>query len=377
MRQLYIACICSIADYGVPIWWSGQKSFLEKYQKLQNQALLKILGAFKGSPIRAMEIEASLPPPEIRFMKICRNYAFRAIFFQENHIIKSRLPETFFLNPGSLKVDTSKFLDWNSRPKTRASTRINIRNRKDRVNSSPNSRPSIRPNISPRRQRDPDYKAKRRKWTYPTQLIRVISLLAFQPWKGPFLRPNQAIRGDQDLNRIIDLSISDQSKELQSITHKNMISQWVREAMEIGQIEERIIIYSDGSQSEKGYNGAGIFLTNSSFTDQESQAWNLGTECEVYDAELFAIYKALQISYKKLKLGSQIFDIWIFSDSQSAIQRLKDSLKKLNLALYEKIYKKIQKIRKKAINIHIHWVPGHMGIYGNEKADEAAKYRAD
>ena len=49
-----------------------------------------------------------------------------------------------------------------------------------------------------------------------------------------------------------------------------MISQWVREAMEIGQIEERIIIYSDGSQSEKGYNGAGIFLINSSFTDQES-----------------------------------------------------------------------------------------------------------
>ena len=128
-----------------------------------------------------------------------------------------------------------------------------------------------------------------------------------------------------------------------------MISQWVREAMEIGQIEERIIIYSDGSQSEKGYNGAGIFLTNSSFTDQESQAWNLGTECEVYDAELFAIYKALQISYKKLKLGSQILDIWIFSDSQSAIQRLKDSLKKLNLALYEKIYKKIQKIRKRPL----------------------------
>ena len=85
--------------------------------------------------------------------------------------------------------------------------------------------------------------------------------------------------------------------------------------MEIGQIEERIIIYSDGSQSEKGYNRAGIFLINSSFRDQESQAWNLGTKCKVYDAELFTIYKALQISYKKLKLGSQIFDIWIFSDS--------------------------------------------------------------
>ena len=26
------------------------------------------------------------------------------------------------------------------------------------------------------------------------------------------------------------------------------------------------------------------------------------------------------------------------------------------------------------IQIHIHWVPGHQGIYDNEKADEAAKY---
>jgi hypothetical protein len=56
---------------------------------------------------------------------------------------------------------------------------------------------------------------------------------------------------------------------------------------------------------------------------------------------------------------------------------LKDSLKKLNLALYEKIYKKVQKIRKIDVNIHIHWVPGHMGIYGNEKADQAAKYGAE
>jgi len=63
MRQLYIACICSVADYGVPIWWAGQQNLLDRYQKLQNQALLKILGAFKHSPIRAMEIEASLPPP--------------------------------------------------------------------------------------------------------------------------------------------------------------------------------------------------------------------------------------------------------------------------------------------------------------------------
>ena len=81
MRQLYIACVCSIADYGVPIWWAGQQSLLDKYQKLQNQALLKILGAFRGSTIRAMEIEASLLPPRARLNKICRSYVLRTIDF--------------------------------------------------------------------------------------------------------------------------------------------------------------------------------------------------------------------------------------------------------------------------------------------------------
>ena len=34
MRQLYIACIMSIADFEVSIWWNNQKFLLEKYQKL-------------------------------------------------------------------------------------------------------------------------------------------------------------------------------------------------------------------------------------------------------------------------------------------------------------------------------------------------------
>ena len=34
MRQLYIVCITSVADYEVSIWWNNQKFLLEKYQKL-------------------------------------------------------------------------------------------------------------------------------------------------------------------------------------------------------------------------------------------------------------------------------------------------------------------------------------------------------
>ena len=47
MRQLYIACIISVADYGVPVWWKKDKQqhLLDKYQTLQNKAPRKVLGA--------------------------------------------------------------------------------------------------------------------------------------------------------------------------------------------------------------------------------------------------------------------------------------------------------------------------------------------
>ena len=163
---------------------------------------------------------------------------------------------------------------------------------------------------------------------------------------------------------MIDINISDQSKEAQAITHRNMVNQWANEK---SIIDDKIIVYSDGSQSERGYNGAGIFLANSDFSKQDSLAWNLGKECEVYDAEIFAIYKALEIGNNRVDI--ETLDIWVFSDSQAVLKGLIKGQNRANRALYKKIYDVAKKIKEKAIKIHIEWVPGHKGIYRNEKAD--------
>jgi len=95
MRQLYIVCIFSVADYEVSIWWDNQKHLLEKFQKLQNQTLRKILGTFKTSPVSAMEIEASIPPPKVRFNRICKNYALRILQMHDKHPIRLRVSSDF------------------------------------------------------------------------------------------------------------------------------------------------------------------------------------------------------------------------------------------------------------------------------------------
>ena len=76
-RQLYIACVTSICDYGAEIWFKNQKQYIEQFQKLQNKAIRKILGVFRTSPISPMEIEANLAPPELRIRQKIKRYAFR------------------------------------------------------------------------------------------------------------------------------------------------------------------------------------------------------------------------------------------------------------------------------------------------------------
>src|SRR5216117_880816 len=111
MRQLYIACISSVADYGVPIWWNNQKHLLEKFQKLQNQTLRKILDTFKTSSISVMEIEASISFLKVRFNRICKNYVLRILQMHEKHSIRLRVSSDFSSFINEIELDWTQFLD--------------------------------------------------------------------------------------------------------------------------------------------------------------------------------------------------------------------------------------------------------------------------
>ena len=91
MRKLYTACVTSIADYEVSVWWKNQQFLLNKFNKLQNSALLKMLEAFKNSSISAMKIEAALSPTQVRFEKLCKNYALRILQMQDSHSVKQKV----------------------------------------------------------------------------------------------------------------------------------------------------------------------------------------------------------------------------------------------------------------------------------------------
>src|ERR1700710_229020 len=87
IRQLYLACITSVADYGSELWWDNNKS-IRPLQAIQNLATRKILGVFKTAPLLPMQLESALPPVIIRLNHKLRCYTLRALKLSQNHPIK-------------------------------------------------------------------------------------------------------------------------------------------------------------------------------------------------------------------------------------------------------------------------------------------------
>ena len=92
---------------------------------------------------------------------------------------------------------------------------------------------------------------------------------------------------------------------------------------------------------------------------------------EVFDAELFAIEKAFKIAWENKQLNTD--KVWIFSNNQAAIKRLKNTSLKAGQYYIQTIRKWAKKFQNIAIQLQLEWVPGHMNIKGNELIDKAAK----
>ena len=117
-------------------------------------------------------------------------------------------------------------------------------------------------------------------------------------------------------------------------------------------------IYTDGSKSEQGVGFAAI-------SSSRSYEISLPNEASVFTAEFMAILYALKIA-EEIKAKCIIY-----SDSRSAIEALKNYNHPHQIVKEIKV--KFDKLYNKGIDVQICWIPAHVGISGNEKADRAAK----
>ncbi|XP_055944481.1 uncharacterized protein LOC129975443 [Argiope bruennichi] len=123
-----------------------------------------------------------------------------------------------------------------------------------------------------------------------------------------------------------------------------------------------IAIYTDGSKTCDSVSFAVVFQ-NAVFS------FKINASCSVFTAEISAVLFALE------KISDSLQDKYIiYTDSLSVLQSLKSShYHSKNPPLVLKILNLFNRLSSRGFTILLSWVPSHVGIGGNEKADSAAK----
>lgn len=137
------------------------------------------------------------------------------------------------------------------------------------------------------------------------------------------------------------------------------------EASSLG--NDGLVLYTDGSKLEGRVGGAVTCWSDR--CEVRHTRFRLENYCSVFQAELCAILRALQLAEGR---GESAFSI--ASDSRSSLEAVSDpnSLHPLVAEIKELIVRLGQE--GKAVTLY--WVKAHCGIEGNERADELAKQAA-
>jgi ribonuclease HI len=153
----------------------------------------------------------------------------------------------------------------------------------------------------------------------------------------------------------------------------------IHEAEHYAQLECSTTYFTDGSRLDNGRSGAAcIRVINRQSEQFERILRPMGLGKEAFDTELEAILLALRNADDRREKGFLMGDIHIFTDSMSALQRIRKTGYGSGQSQVHGIHNWETKIIALAdcTQIIYHWVPGHHGVWGNEQADKAAKAAA-
>ena len=123
-------------------------------------------------------------------------------------------------------------------------------------------------------------------------------------------------------------------------------------------------IFTEASKSEDGRTAGAYHVGGTNVEEQ----FRITSNNTIYTTELIVIRQAVRwIDATNVK------DANIYSDSLSALQSFKTGSSSSRPCLIQEIIHDITKLKKRGINLELHWIPSHVGVGGNEKVDEMAE----
>ena len=128
-------------------------------------------------------------------------------------------------------------------------------------------------------------------------------------------------------------------------------------------------IFTDGSKDTKSnIAGAGIVVFNKQNEIQDQVTLKFNNSVSIFTCELYAIDRACAYAHNTNKTQTVIC-----TDSLSSIQSIQSGHSKNRPELVNNILQTCTNIKNKGNTITLTWVPSHIGLTGNEKADTLAK----
>ena len=136
--------------------------------------------------------------------------------------------------------------------------------------------------------------------------------------------------------------------------------------------EADVISYIDGSVKEGQENGgAGCSIRNAGGNHTIQKA--AGKLCSSFRAEAIVLESAIEYMNKLENLRKAV----IFTDSKSVITKMKAGPADQNTRPLDNCWKMLNEITEKGARVHIQWIPSHVGIDGDEEADQVNDIRND
>lgn len=313
LRRIYVATILPILDYGSIAFNSAPQTTLRQLDTIQNNAMRLISGALKSTPISAMQHELALLPLQTR----------------RNRIIMSKMIKDKAL--GNL-IPTF---------------RGDIEQIEQKMNR-------LRHPLKPWHQVSRQFSNETR-YNFLRCPVAPLTPSDHSPWtRKP---PN------------VDLELSGMPKEQTiAVAYRKEFDRIVGT-----RYQDRRIIYTDGSRTVNSGNGANMSPITVGFAavcpNVATRSGRLPPQSSIASAELRAIQAALEIALETTD------DILIASDSLSMLLKIQNTQYTTDLAL-DNLLNTLDSIQDNNRAVTLIWIPSHVGIAGNEMADNLAKTTA-
>ena len=309
LRALFIGFVRSVAEYAGAAWINGASDTTVKEVEVeQNKGARIITGCLASTPIDKLLVEADLVPLKVRGEILATNAAEK--YKRDNRNPNRKLVEK------AVKTTTKreeKGRSWRAaawRGMSKAGTE-NLRTE---------------------------------------NIVRSSSVPPWEETTGVKIKtelPDGSSKKDEDQIKLV-----------------RSAEKTIKEESEEADVE----IYTDGSVQEgqrKG--GSGCWLKYRTGEEKEITK-PAGEICSSFRAEAIAIQEGL----KEIEKREGIRKVALFTDSKAVLTKMKAGAPDQELQALDLSWMVLKKLNDRGVEVNMQWVPSHVGVIGNEKADEVA-----